>query len=75
MKNVFLCRRGVSALRAALLVFCLMVMGTTINNTFGQTAWKAPASANSYKNPYAGKTPGGRCGQGTIRSIVRRVPR
>ena len=56
MKNVFLCRRGVSALRAAQLVLCLMVMGTAINNTFGQTAWKAPASANTYKNPYAGKT-------------------
>ena len=56
MKNQFLCRRGVSALRAALVVFCLIAMGTASNEAFGQTTWKAPASADNYKNPYAGKT-------------------
>lgn len=56
MKHVFLSRRGVSALRAALLVLCLMALGAIQNNTFGQTAWKAPANADAYKNPYAGKT-------------------
>ena len=56
MKNEFLCWRGVPTLRAVLLVFCIVVLGTTSNEAFGQTAWKAPASAHSYKNPYAGKT-------------------
>lgn len=56
MKNLFLCRRGVYTLRAVLAVLCLMVMGTASNDAFGQTDWKVPASANSSKNPYAGKT-------------------
>jgi len=39
-------------LRAALAVFCLILGGTALNIAYGQTPWKAPASANSLKNPY-----------------------
>ena len=53
MNNVFLCRRGVFTLRAALVIFCLISWGTA-DFAFGQTTWTAPAGANSYKNPYSG---------------------
>ena len=56
MRNVFLCWRGQYTLRAALLIICLMGMGTVSNHIFGQTSWKAPTSANNYINPYTGKT-------------------
>ena len=48
------CRRGVFTLRAALAVICLACWGAAGNNAYGQTKWTAPASANSYQNPYQG---------------------
>ena len=54
MNTVFLCRRGVFTLRAALAVICLACWGAAGNNAYGQTKWTAPASANSYQNPYQG---------------------
>lgn len=53
MKDVILCREGFT-LRAALAVFCLILGGAMLGNAYGQTPWKAPSSANSLKNPYAG---------------------
>ena len=56
MNDVFLCRRGVFTLRAALAVFCLVLLGATGNSVYGQTNWVAPAGADSYKNPYLGNS-------------------
>lgn len=53
MNHVLLCKEGFS-LWARVVVFCLIWGGTTVNVTFGQTTWTAPAAANNYKNPYKG---------------------
>ena len=55
MTSISFYNRRLGLLHTICLFISLMVVGTSQNKSFGQSGnWKAPASADNIKNPYAG---------------------